>query len=61
MHGGSAGQVRAAAERRVQTAEAWAAVQRLMAERERALAERPPRRSWAHRAADMLEGDVAPK
>jgi len=61
MHGGAAPQVQAAAAERLQRAAARVAVARLMAERERMLAERPPRRSWGDVAADELERGIAAK
>ncbi|MGI8902730.1 MAG: hypothetical protein ACR2IP_03540 [Solirubrobacteraceae bacterium] len=61
QHGGSAPQVAAKAAERLQMREARRAVARLMAERERVLAERPPRRSWGDVVADELERGIAAK
>jgi len=61
QHGGAAPQVRAKAAERLQVQEAWRAVARLTAERERVLAERPPRRSWGDVVADELERGIAAK
>lgn len=54
LHGGSAPQVQAKAAERLQMQAARRAVTKLTAERERVLAERPPRRSWGDVVADEL-------